>query len=301
MALLHIGAGAELQDENGSSDSLIAETFPSRFSLQRTTQSYTGELTYGGAGWSANAGFRVDHAEKFSTQFSPRVGFSYLFAGSGTRLHTTWGKGFKLPSFFALGDPNVGNPELRPETIRSFDAGLEQQLGSSRVILSLTYFYSRFENLIDFSAEEFRLVNRSSAISRGVEAEAKFQLAPNVHLGAHLNYVNAALLGTSDVLRDRPKWRGGLDVNWLLTKDLNLRASWISVGDRFDFQLPVTEKNIAPGYRTVDASFDWKIAKSFTLYSRIDNLLDNRFEEFVGFPNPGRYIRLGVKWNVKKM
>jgi outer membrane cobalamin receptor len=247
-----------------------------------------------------NAGFRLDHPEEFSTQFSPRIGFSYLFAASGSRFHTTWGKGFKLPSFFALGDPNVGNPQLQPETIRSFDIGLEQQLGSPRAIASVTYFYSRFENLIDFSTEEFRLVNRSSAISRGFEAETKFQVTPSVNIGAHLNFVNAALLGTADVLRDRPKWRGGLDLNWRLNKDINLRANWISVGDRFDFQLPVPEKNIAPGYRTVDAALDWKIAQSFILYSRIENLLNNRYEEFVGFPNPGRYIRAGVRWDLKR-
>src|SRR5207247_962205 len=134
-------------------------------SLQRTTQSYSGGLTYGLTAWSVNAGFRLDHPEEFSTQFSPRLGFSYLFTKTGTRFHTTWGKGFKLPSFSALGDPNVGNPQLQPETIRSFDAGVEQQFGSTRVTASLTYFYSRFENLIDFSPEEFRLVNRASAIS----------------------------------------------------------------------------------------------------------------------------------------
>ena len=57
-----------------------------------------------------------------------------------TRIKASWAEGFKLPSFFALGEPNVGNPDLRPEKSRGFDVGIEQPLANGKGRVSLTYY-----------------------------------------------------------------------------------------------------------------------------------------------------------------
>ena len=41
-------------------------------------------------------------------------------------LSGSWGRGFKLPSFFALASPVVGNPALVAETSHGWDLGFER-------------------------------------------------------------------------------------------------------------------------------------------------------------------------------
>jgi len=36
-----------------------------------------------------------------------------------------------------------------------------------------------------------------------------------------------------------------------------------------------------------------------TLFARIDNLLDREFHHFVGFPDPGIYVRFGLKYRFR--
>ncbi len=293
---LFASVSLDYKGEDGFSNSLIAESFPSAFSVDRATVGGNGELGFTGKTYTVSAGIRRDDPEGFSAEWSPRLGGSYLFSRSGTRLRTTWGEGFKLPSFFAFADPNVGNPLLKPEQSRGFDAGVEQQFGNFSV--SLTYFHNSFRDLIDFSTQEFRLVNRSVAITQGAEFEAGFARSRLFSLAAHVAYLNADLKDTDEPLRDRPKWRGGIEGSWQPRAGSSLHANVLFVGNRFDFQIPVPEMNIAESYTTVNFAFSQDVSRDLKAYIRADNLFSNDFQEFVGFPNPGFAVRAGLRYSI---
>ena len=65
------------------------------------------------------------------------------------------GQGFQIAPFYALGNPVVGNPSLKPERSGSFDAGIEQPFARSRLTLSATYFRNNFEDLVDSARRLF--------------------------------------------------------------------------------------------------------------------------------------------------
>ena len=225
------------------------------------------------------------------------MGFSYLLSQSKTRFRATWGKGYKLPSFFALGDPNIGNPELLPERSRAWDLGVEQELLNSRLSFGAAYFDNTFRDLIDFSAESFRLVNRRQVVANGVELEGHYDLTRGAQLLAQLSYVNSDIRDSNEPLRDRPKWRGGFGLDWHTTPSSVLYFRYTAVGDRFDFQVPVPERSVADGYQTLDVAFSYKLNGNITAFVRADNLLDRKYQEFIGFPNPGIFARAGVSVN----
>src|SRR5205814_2313012 len=118
---------------------------------------------------AATLGVRADAAEGFRPVYSPRAGFSYRVSRRGPRVKSSWGKGFKLPSFFALADPIVGNRQLRPEFSSSFEVGVDQDLVRERVRAGVTLFRNDYRDLVDFSSQLFRLVNRSEAQTKGAE------------------------------------------------------------------------------------------------------------------------------------
>ncbi len=288
--------GFSIRQEDGSSRGLIAGLFPSDFSLERTSLSFNGELRYQSSDFHLNFGVGWDRSDDFQSEVSPRVGAAYLIGSSGARLRASWGEGYKLPSFFALGEPNTGNPDLRPERSRGFDLGYEQELGVGGAFLSLTYFRNTFLDLIDFSPQEFRLVNRTRSNTQGLEFEARLELWKELRLGGHLTYLDAEIEGTDEPLRDRPRWRGGVRLDWRPSARAEVGLETLWVGPRFDFQLPVREQDRAGGYSTSSLAASYRFPHGIEVFGRIDNLLDRRFHEFVGFPDPGLYARVGLRY-----
>ena len=92
---------------------------------------------------------------RLATQTTPRVGIQYRIPLTTVDLVASWGEGFKLPSFYALGSPTVGNSELRPERSESWEAGFESTLCDPGFGGKFRYFDSPVKDLIDFSVDTF--------------------------------------------------------------------------------------------------------------------------------------------------
>jgi vitamin B12 transporter len=292
------GTDISLKYETADVETLIAKQYPAPFSLDRHTWSGGGELRFAKGRYQFDAGFRVDNSDDAAYEVSPRLGGSLRLGNRGTRIKTSWGEGFKLPSFFALGEPNVGNPNLRPETSKGFDLGLEQPLKGLRSLISISYFNNTFKNLIDFSPELFRLINRLEVTSRGIELGVNGTLSDFLQVGGHAAYVDTEITGTTEPLRDRPRWKGGLHLDWRphYRLRINFRNTWI--GERSDFQVPVPERNRASGYNTSSLGTTYQASEGVSLFVRIDNLFNSKFHQFVGFPDPGLYARFGLRYRL---
>lgn len=291
---LAILVSGELRRDDGESDAVIAGEIPADFALERTTRSAAGEIAYRAARVAIDLALRIDDPDGFASEASPRAALAWRLPWNGSRIAASWGEGFKLPSFFALGEPNVGNPDLGPERSRGFDVGWTQEIPAAALVVSLTAFRQRYSDLIDFSPEEFRLVNRRLARTRGLEAEAGWRPHRHVDLSAFVRWLDADLEGTEEKLRDRPRWRGGAAFQWSDGKT-RARVDVLSVGERFDFQIPVPDRDVAEGYGVASLALSRRFDR-VTAFARVDNALDAEYEEFVGFPAPGRSVRLGIRY-----
>jgi outer membrane cobalamin receptor len=289
---LSILASGELRLEDGESDAVIAGAVPADFALERTTRSAAAEIAWRASRLSIDLALRIDGPEDFSSEVSPRAAFAWR-PWEGSRVAASWGEGFKLPSFFALGEPNVGNPDLGPERSRGFDVGWMQESPAGGLVVSLTAFRQRYRDLIDFSPEEFRLVNRRLARTKGVEAEVDWRPHRHVALTGFARWLEAELVGTDEELRDRPRWRGGASAEWS-DGATQARIELVWVGERFDFQIPVPERDVVDEYSTASLALSRRFGR-VTAFTRVDNLLDADYEDFVGFPAPGRSARVGVR------
>jgi outer membrane cobalamin receptor len=208
----------------------------------------------------------------------------------------SWGKGFKLPSFYALGQPLIGNSLLRPEHSDGFDVGLEQTLARKRVQLTLTYFHNSLHDLIDFSPQLFKLVNRTLVNTKGFELGTKFDVNRRIGIGIHATYLQWALRNTVEPLRDQPRWQGGGNLEWKISERMSSEIETLAVGKRFDFQIPVPEKNVAAGYSTTNIVLNCDVTRHVAVHFRAENILNRTYEEFVGFPSPGTYLRFGMTY-----
>jgi outer membrane receptor protein involved in Fe transport len=119
---------------------------------------------------------------------------AYFIRSTGTKLRGHVGNGFRAASLFerfgAGTFPNVGfvrfgDPTLRAEQSISVDAGVDQRFYRDRVLVSLTYFYTRLQRAIAFTgfaidplgAGRFSgYVNRPGGLARGLESSVEVSL-----------------------------------------------------------------------------------------------------------------------------
>jgi vitamin B12 transporter len=296
---LRLTVGGEIQSETGESDggfTVGGQRIPTRFEMNRRLWALFAEARVVPLeNLALEAGARMDHPENFDGRTSPRAGFAYSIPVSGTRLSANWGKGFKLPSFFALSHPIVGNPDLVPERSQSAEIGLSQDLPGSRMSVSATYFYSRVKDAIDFDeGPPPRLVNREGVTSRGIEFGGTVRFRPEIILFPHLTYTRTDIEGTTEKLRNRPVWRGGCSVRWQPAPPVVLVLDVLYVGKVFDSSIPTGDRTLDP-HTTANLSGTWTLSRRWEAYVSIRNLFDANYEEAVGFPSPGIRVRGGLR------
>lgn len=261
------------------------------FALDRTTTGFFSELAHRPSEQlGISLSLRVDKADGFGEQATGRFGVEYQ--SGNARFFLSGGEGFKLPSFYALGHALVGNADLKPETSRNFEVGVEWQLESTGV--SVSAFRSDYENLINFDPTIFRLVNESDVTSEGMEFAATFKPTASSSIAVNATYVDVGIKGGGSLLQ-RPDWRFGLNAQWQLVEGWSVAADLIHVGDLLDSSVPTGLDTVA-AYNRLDMSINWRASASWRAYLAIDNALNKSFETAIGFPGIERRLRVGVSY-----
>jgi outer membrane cobalamin receptor len=295
--------GAEWQREEGVSDGSLdfggGFVLPTNFELTRTSFAPFAEVRLDSEfGLSTQAGVRVDKPDGESSVTSPRLRVAYEMADSGFTVAAAWGKAFKLPSLYALGHPLVGNPDLKPERGESHEIELSQVLLDGAARWSATWFDGEFRNAIDFdSGPPPMLVNRNRVDSHGVELAGSLGVGEQWMLDASLTNAKSRIASTGNELRNRPEWRAGLGAHWAPSTSLRFSAAAAYVGSSFDSSIATGDVRL-PAYTRVDVSAVWQLSPRFETYLAIDNLTDEKYEQFVGFEARGIAPRLGVKFTL---
>jgi len=268
---------------------------PNDFDLDRDIAGFFAEGRYlPDEHWIFQASIRHDEPDEVGGETTGKVGAVYALANGTTRLRANWGTGFKLPSFFALGSPLVGDPDLRPEKSTSLDAGITQSLLSGAAEVGVTAFGYDYQDFIDFNPDCFCNVNRQ-VTTRGVEFSGNWSLSAGLSLRAHGTYTRIDVEDSDRELLQRPDWRGGAALRWLPAAGWLLDLDWLYVGQVLDSAIPTGILEL-DAWNRVDLRLSWQATPRLRLALAVDNLLDAGYEEAIGFPAAGVRPRLGVRY-----
>ena len=262
-------------------------------------------------------GARLEDNERFGTYATYRAGVSVRLA-DGVRAIASLGSGFKEPSFFenfATGFVR-GNPDLRPEHSRSWEAGLEYRV-PGRAVLRGTYFGQRFVDMIDYNATpvsgESNYSNVARASADGLELGARLMPEGRFTVAASYTYLSAtvtrsgfdsssgALLAAGQSLVRRPKHSAWLDFAYGSAHRGTVSLAMAYVGERQDrdFSVPSSPRVPLPSYVRVDFAAELDVllpqgsAPGVAISGRVENLLDHPYEEVKNFPARRRTIFVG--------
>jgi vitamin B12 transporter len=249
---------------------------------------------YDDSKWSAEAGFRTDQTTRAGNVSNYRISGGRSFA-SGTKLSATYGTAFKPPSLFQLYS-KFGNQDLKSENAGTFELSVSQQI-LDQGDASLTYFRSRFRDLIDFDIPNNKYFNVSSARSWGFEAQGAYRIFENLKLSATYTYLNAHDDETGLRLLRRP------ENSWTASATYIRRAFEGSVlyrhkGQRPDVD-PVTFQRIMNDpYDLVGLAASYEFFKELKVHLRIENLFDTKYEEVAGYGVPALSYYLGISGSI---
>jgi vitamin B12 transporter len=295
---LDAAIGMDMQAEHGVDDGTLQfgpSRLPTHFALDRTLWSGFAEARFTIADFTLSGSGRYDSVGR-AGHSSPQAGADYVLPDWGTRFQLLWGEAYKLPSFYALGNPIVGDPNLRPEEAENFEGGVTQQLWDLGR-WKFEAYSTNYRDLIDFQPGAVpKLVNLSNVHVRGLETSLDFTwISPWGSLTAspRLSYTNARNQQTGAALRDVPSWLAGGTLLWRPGPDWDVSFDINHVGSLVDNSVPTGDVTL-PGHVRADLAAHFKLLPNLALQLGVDNLFNAHYEDVVGFPAPGAVIRAGI-------
>jgi outer membrane cobalamin receptor len=332
---LGVSVGAEFQSERAASRFVTGNTFQ-EIPIERDLAGYFGEARYAAGRFAATAGLRLEHIRREALEgnpnpFGPRPDFEDDVVWSANpRASALWflrapdergwiklrgsaGTGIRPPTAFEIAFTD--NPGLKPERSRSVDLGVEQAFARGAAVLSATFFYNNYDDLIVAvgrsiaDASRYRTDNIANARSQGLEIAGAWRWR-GLSAGGNYTWLDTEILAVDrvpgeapppftagDPLLRRPRHQGTIDgtvtrgrltafaVGSARGQVLDVEPSFGAGGGLFD----------APGYFVMSTGVSYRVTPQISAYARVTNLFDEEYEEAFGFPSPGRGGYAGVR------
>ena len=265
-----------------------------------------------------SAGLRYDYTKldslEGSNAFSPKLGLNYKLSKK-LIFRSSIGRGFRAPTLSecftntsASGIRIKPNPDLKPETNLTFEAGVNYEI-IRELNIDLAVFQNEYYDMIepgfDPSDNKVRFDNVLRARIQGYEAAALIRVIPdemNINIG--YTYLWARDLENNTALKYRPRHTlySGIDYSkWNFNLGINFRY-WSRI-EEIDDEL-VSLGIVKDGeLRTSVFTTDLRIAYNFRgigwpvdVYLNIKNLTNYNFVELIGNLRPVRNYSLGFNW-----
>ncbi len=262
---------------------------------------------------SFQAAVRHDWNDRFQNAATWSTALSLPFADSNFRFHASAGTGVTNPTFgeqFEIYPSSFGrfcgNPDLVPERSLGWDLGVEWQPDAFRAKLDATLFHETLrDRILPYVALGPERAPCTSTASneegesrrRGVEFTLEIRPVGELGIQAAYTYTYSRNVQGEPELR-RPRHAGSLHARYGLPNlGAHVFAALTHVGaqpDR-DFRVfPAEDVQLNPSTQ-VSAGGAWRVSDSAEIFFRVENLLDERPEEVLGYFGSGREAFLGVR------
>jgi outer membrane receptor protein involved in Fe transport len=201
---------------------------------------------------------------------------------------------------------------LKPEHLRAFEAGFQQKFFGDKYELDATYFNNLFRDQINYVTVNpvtfvGEYVNVNRAFAHGAELAFRAKVLSNLMLNSAYTYTSSQYLDNPapfDPIYDpgqpllrRPRHSATLLLSHLGSRwGANVGGSF--VGRRPDsdfFGFGITH---AAGYVRADVDGWYAVKPRVTAYVAVENALDRRYNEVVGYPALPINFRAGLRFRI---
>ncbi|MCI9874745.1 TonB-dependent receptor domain-containing protein [Pseudomonas atacamensis] len=246
--------------------------------------------------FSTEIGLRHDDNQQFGNQNTWSGTFT-LPLNPDNDVLLSYSEGFRAPTFNDLYYPDFSNPDLKPETSKSYELQWRSQLSDS-ARLEASIYRTDLEDAIIFGSNS-RPQNVASARINGFEAALKQELFGwQSNLGVAI--IDPRDRDTGHTLARRARRTASWDLDRQFDR-LGLGASWQLVSGSYD---DLNNTQSLGGYGTLGLRSSWALNREIKLDLKVDNLLDKNYSRAnysydgaqYGYREEGRAWMFGVTW-----
>ena len=253
-------------------------------------------------GLSINAGSRLNIHSNYGNNFVYDTNLAFGIVKNETinlKLISSYSTAFIAPSLYQLYS-DYGATNLAPETNRTFEFGFDSKLGKQWA-LSAVYYNRLEENKVIFlnlpTPPYGMYSNALETIDvSGIEADVTFTISEELITTVGYAFVDK----TSDIdYIPKNKLTASFVVNPI--KNLAISTMFKNVGKRSFFDAfgsfgEAGKDVILPSYSLLDMNINYKVLESKVLFfGSITNLLNEEYEETIGFNTRGRNFKMGIR------
>lgn len=256
------------------------------------------------------AGLRYDRNEEFGGETSPRIGAVYHL-NNNTSFRSAIGKAYRSPTISDLFLPQTsyfgmtfeGNPNLKPETTWTVEAGWDNKF-TDKLSSKLTIYDSSLSDAWDFMRDSdniFRPQNVTKMSIKGVETEIDYLLMKGIISFANYTFndskykkdkTNPAIEGNH--VEDIPFSEGTLGLRLQPEKssttiNLTLKGTSRRYTDPENNQL-----NQLPKFLVMNVDITAKVNENSSIFITVNNLFDRAYKEVIDYSQPGRWFSSGI-------
>lgn len=240
------------------------------------------------------AGARQDDHSAFGDTTTHRATAAYRIAEWGTRLHASYGTGFRAPSLYQLYDPTYGNPDLKAEESRGYDIGIEQSFLDDRLVIDTTFFNTRLNNAITYDSTASKYAQTASARVFGQETSATAQVTDEISVSAGHTWMQARDNTTGQVLATRPHHQGNVRVAYA-PEEVRGLDTWAKARFATWSYDTYNSKPFVGGYTVFDLGATYAITDWASVYGRIENIADKDYHTKGWYAESGRAGYVGMR------
>lgn len=229
-----------------------------------------------------NGGLRMANSDRFDTQWIPQFGLA-VNPGLGWTVKGNLAMGYRNPSFRELYLYRMANPDLQPEKMMNYEVSVGKSF-SRYLSAEITGYYSKGDNMIQVVDQKNQ--NTGRFINKGLELSVHSHPLDNLWLTATYSYLHTSLRN----LVGAPKNQYYLGVEWRPWRFLDIGADLKGVGGLY-----VADDIRHQNYALLNLKVTWDICRYVSVFTRLENITDARYEINRGYEMPGFTAMGGFK------
>ena len=248
-----------------------------------------------------NTGGRLNNHSNYGSHFVYHINPSlniFAFDDTFLKLITSYSTAFIAPSLYQLFSA-YGNTDLEPETNKTFEFGFESNY-NKWLNFNMVYFNRKEDNAIIYqslSAAPWGKYQNSNANITAKGIESVVEITATSKIDFSIAYTHTDKDAEADYI---PKNKLIAQVNYKPLESVFVSLAYKNVGERtgryYDTATFTTVAEQLPSYQLLDVDANYKLPNSnFTIFGSITNILNEDYEETIGYNTRGRNYRFGIR------
>ena len=265
-----------------------------------TVDPYASVVYISDFGLSANVGGRLNIHNVYGNHAVYDGNLAYLAfknENASLKLLTSYSTAFITPSLYQLYDGFSGNLDLKPESNETFEAGFEVNY-KDFIQFDAVYFNRVEEDAIIYDNATYKYGNGSSD-ANGFEVNTHITPVDFLTINASYTYVDKDKTEDFNDYIPANKFVAGLDFNVLKNAFFNITYKNVgdrSIYDRYGSFGTAGEDVSLASYQVLDFAANYKLLEdTVTLFGGVSNILNEDYDDILGFSTRGRNVKLGVR------